>query len=95
MSMKDFPSTPFPKGVKCCQQNDFLIDIIEPTVEEGRCEHCHNAMSIVIFNVGITHHHLCRECFEKMMRTFAQKSNSVLLKNVECTRYVSGHFEIN
>ena len=94
MSMKDFPPTPFPDGVECHQQNDFLIDI-EPTIDEGLCEVCRGGMSTVIFNVGNYHHHLCRVCFEKMMRAFAPKSNSVLLKNVECTGNVSVHFEIN
>ena len=86
MSMKDFPSTPFPEGVKCCHQNDFLIDIIEPTNDEGRCEHCHKTMSTVIFNVGITHHHLCRSCFDKMMKLFVMKSNGM-----ECPTMISGH----
>ena len=75
---------------------DFTIEVIEPTIDEGRCEVCRDSMSTVIFNVGMVHHHhLCRECFERMMRTYAEKSNSVLLKNVECTGNVSGHFEIN
>lgn len=74
-------------------KDDFLIEVIEPTIDEGRCEVCRKTMSTVIFNVGNYHHHLCRECFERMMRKFAEKSNSVLLKNVEVTRMVSGHFE--
>lgn len=78
MSMKNLPPSPFPEGVECHQQNDFTIEVIEPTIDEGRCEVCHDAMSTIIFDVGITHHHLCRDCFEMMMRTFAEKSNSVL-----------------
>ena len=95
MSMKDFPTTPFPEGVKCHQQNDFSIKIIAPTIDEGRCEVCHKEMSTVIFNVGITHHHLCKECFEEMMRTFAEKSDSVVLKKAECAEKVKVHFEFN
>ena len=76
-------------------KDDFLIEVIEPTIDEGRCEVCCESMSTVIFDVGYYHHHLCRECFEKMMRAFAPKSNSVLLKNMECTGNVSGHFENN
>lgn len=73
---------------------DFTIEVIEPTIDEGRCEVCRDSMSTVIFDVAnVHHHHLCRECFERMMRNFAEKSNSVLLKNVEITRMVSGHFE--
>ena len=93
MSIHNFPTTPFPEGVECQQQNDFTIEVIEPTIEEGRCEVCRKTMSTVIFDVGNYNHHLCRECFERMMRKFAEKSNSVLLKNVESTRMVSGHFE--
>ena len=94
MSMKDFPPTPFPEGVECRQQTGFSIEIIKPAIEEGRCEDCHKEMSTVIFNVGITHHHLCKECFEEMMRTFAEKSNSVLARDAETTQYVSGHFNL-
>ena len=89
MSMKDFPPTPFPDGIKCKQQNDFTIEVIEPTIDEGRCEVCRESMSTVIFDVGNYHHHLCRECFEKMMRTFAAKSYSVLLRDVEIQMPVS------
>ena len=92
MSMKDFPPTPFPEGVECRQQTGFSIEIIKPAIVEGRCEICHKEKSTVIFYIGASHHHLCKECFEEMMRTFAEKSNSVLVKNVECTRMVSGHF---
>lgn len=75
--------------------NDFAIKVIEPIIDEGRCEVCRKTMSTVIFNVGIYHHHLCRDCFERMMRTFAPKSNSVLVKNVESKQKVSVHFEFN
>lgn len=95
MSIHNFHTTPFPEGVECHQQNDFTIEVIEPTIDEGRCEVCRKTMSTVIFNVGIYHHHLCRDCFERMMRTFAPKSNSVLVKNVESKQKVSGHFEFN
>lgn len=96
MCIHDFPSTPFPEGVECHQQNDFTIEVIEPTIDEGRCEVCRNSMSTVIFDVGMSHHHhLCRNCFETMMRTYAEKSNSVLVKNVEIKQKVSGHFEFN
>jgi hypothetical protein len=91
MSMKDFPPTPFPEGVDCHQQNGFSIEIIGPTIVEGLCETCRNEMSRVILNVGAIQHHLCKDCFEKMMRTFAEKSHSVLVRNVECTRMISGH----
>ena len=76
--------------------DDFTIKITKPTLDEGRCEVCHDSMSTVIFDVGkVHHHHLCRECFERMMRTYAEKSNSVLVKNVEIKQKVSGHFEFN
>ena len=29
-----------------------------------------------------------------MMRTFAEKSNSVLVRDAETTQYVSGHFNL-
>lgn len=93
MSMKDFPPTPFPEGVECRHLTGFSIKIIKHAIEEGRCETCHKEMATVIFNVGATQHNLCKDCFEEMMRTFAEKSNSVLVKNVECTRMVSGHFD--
>ena len=92
MSMKDFPPTPFPEGVECHQKNGVSIEVIGPTIAEGECELCRDSMSSVIFDVGAIHHHLCRECFEKMMRTFAPKSNSVLVKNVECTQKILVHF---
>ena len=88
MSMIIFPSA-FPEGVECHQQIDFQIQIIEPTIDEGRCEVCHDAMSTIIFDIGITHHHLCRECFERMMRTFAEKSNSGLVKKIDCRKKIS------
>lgn len=95
MSMKDFPPAEFPEGVNCKQQEGFSIDFIRPTIEEGRCQVCHNTRSTVVFDIGITHHHLCRSCFDKMMKLFTMKINSVLIKKVECTGNVSGHFEIN
>lgn len=95
MSIHNFPSTPFPEGVDCQQQTGCSIDIVDLSWECGRCEMCHKELSTVIFNVGITLHHLCKSCFEKMMRTFAPKSNSVFVKNVESKQKVSGHFEFN
>lgn len=70
-------------------KDDFLIEVIEPTIDEGRCEVCRDSMSTVIFDVGYYHHHLCRDCFERMMRTYAEKSNSVLLRKVESQTPVS------
>lgn len=96
MCIKDFPPTPFPEGVNCHQKNDISIEVIEPTIDKGRCELCRDSMSSVIFDVGAIHHHLCRDCFERMMRKFAEKSNSVAsIPQVESTRIVSGHFEFN
>ncbi|MBO6031891.1 MAG: hypothetical protein J6Q22_10660 [Prevotella sp.] len=91
--MKDFPPTPFPDGVECRQQTGFSIEIIKPAIEEGRCETCHKEMSTVIFNVGITHHHLCKSCFEKMLRKFADKDGFMLLHKPEAERRVEGHFD--
>lgn len=93
MSMKDFPPTPFPEGVEFHQQNDFTIEVIELTIDEGRCEVCRDSMSTVIFDIGYYHHHLCRDCFERMMHKFAEKSNSVIMLYFESERMVSGHFE--
>ena len=89
MSMKDFPPMPFPEGVNCKQQTGFSIDFIEPPIEEGLCQVCHGTMSNVLFHIGSIHHHLCANCFEKMMRLFSMKWNGV-----ECTKMVSGDFRL-
>ena len=91
MCIHDFPATPFPDSVKCNQMSGFSINIVEPTPIEGRCEVCHVKLSTHLFNVGITYHHLCRDCFERMMRTFAEKSDSVLVKKIDCKDKVSVH----
>ena len=86
MTMKDFPPEEFPKGVNCKQQEGFSLDFLEPSLDEGRCQVCHETMSTVIFDIGITHHHLCRKCFDQMMNLFTMKCNAV-----ECPTMVSGH----
>lgn len=73
MCIEDCPSTSFPEGVNSKQQYRFSIDFIEATIDGGLCETCHNAMATAIFNIGKTHHHLCKPCFDEMMTIFQER----------------------
>ena len=72
MSMRDFPPTPFPKGVNCQQMRGFMLEIkSEENALDGRCEVCNRNPASRIFNIGSNQHHLCAECFEEMLRSFS------------------------
>jgi hypothetical protein len=42
-------------------------------VQYGRCENCCQKYSEVVFTIGNTRHHLCEDCFKKMLTTFVGK----------------------
>lgn len=92
MNITDFPSD-FPKGVNIGQLGGYDLVIKEPVREEGRCETCHHLLSTHIFNVGVQMHHLCKGCFEKMLRTFADKSGFMLLVKPEAEKSIERHFK--
>lgn len=41
-----------------------------PNAEEGLCEICGKNDSEYIFNIGMTQHHLCGDCFNRMVEQF-------------------------
>lgn len=90
MNISDFPME-FPEGVSCHQMRGNNLEIKEPSREEGRCEICHNLLSTHIFNIGVQMHHLCKGCFEKMLREFADKSGFMLLHKPEAERKEEGY----
>lgn len=92
MHISDFPME-FPKGVECNQLGGFDLEVVDPSREEGICEACHHTLSTHIFNVGIQMHHLCKGCFEKMLRKFADKDGFMLLHKPEAERRVEGNFD--
>lgn len=72
MNMRDFPPTIFPNGVNFRQIRGFMLEIKkESDTFYGTCEVCHGNPSSRIFNIGSVLHHLCEECFEKMLRSFS------------------------
>ena len=73
MTIHDFPAMPFP-DVEIHQLSGFRLKVVHPSVIEGLCECCHKRDSSHIFNVGATLHHLCRECFEKMLSDFHEQT---------------------
>ena len=42
---------------------------------EGLCEICGKKDSEYAFNIGMTHHHLCGECFNGMVNQFNEALN--------------------
>jgi hypothetical protein len=43
-----------------------------PTATEGLCETCGKNDSEYMFNIGMTHHHLCSTCFQEMVDKFSK-----------------------
>ena len=41
-----------------------------PNAVEGLCEICGKNDSKYMFNIGMTHHHLCGNCFKRMVEQF-------------------------
>lgn len=41
-----------------------------PDAVDGLCEICGKNDSYYMFNIGMTHHHLCSECFQEMVDKF-------------------------
>lgn len=41
-----------------------------PDAVEGLCEICGKTDSEYMFNIGMTHHHLCSSCFRGMVEQF-------------------------
>ena len=42
---------------------------------EGLCEICGKKDSEYAFNIGMTHHHLCGDCFKAMVNQFSEALN--------------------
>ena len=71
MTIHDFPQD-FP-DVTTRKLSGFKLDIMEPSGLAGLCEICNKSDSSHIFNVGNVLHHLCKECFEKMLTEFQEQ----------------------
>lgn len=68
MSIDDFPAMPFP-DVNTIRLDGVNVRTVEPIVENGRCELCRKERTTVHLNIGNYLHHLCRGCFDRMVKT--------------------------
>ena len=67
MKIWDFPMEQ-PK-VESRQLNGINVEH-NPDAMEGLCEICGKNDSEYLFNIGMTHHHLCGSCFKGMVEQF-------------------------